>query len=517
MDMHTERVGPPEPTSKGVSETCPACGRGALSSKSFPGRSRPFWVCSAGCSDAKIRAALDAGQTQTPAGPEGAEGSISEYLAEGERALASERAEHEPFMPDTARGGPGWPRPLGKDAYHGLTGDLARLIDPHTEADPAAIIFQFLALFGNVIGRSVFWTAEATRHALNLFVILIGATAGGRKGTSFDNVRTRFESVDEGWATSRIKSGLVSGEGIVYHVRDPAENPRRRGKGEIALADQGVADKRLMVYEPEFASVLRTSGRDGNTLSPVMRAAWDGGRLETLAKNSPTIATGAHISVIGHITKDEYTRYLDRTELLNGFGNRFLNVCVGRSKLLPFGGNMASVDFSQINAGLKAAVDFARKGHEMRRDSAADGLWGEEYERLTAGRPGLFGAATARGAAQTMRVSTLYASLDCSPTIGERHLRAGLECWRHSEESARFIFGDTLGDPVADEILQALRRNPAGMTRTQINHLFARHRTAEQIGRALDLLLGRRMAFQKNVSTAGRPAETWFSTAGGAK
>ena len=76
-------------------------------------------------------------------------------------------------------------------------------------------------------------------------------------------------------------------------------------------------------FESEFASVLRVSGRDGNTLSPVMRNAWDSGNLRILTKNNPVQASEAHISIIGHITRDELLRYMDNTEAANGFANRF--------------------------------------------------------------------------------------------------------------------------------------------------------------------------------------------------
>jgi hypothetical protein len=36
---------------------------------------------------------------------------------------------------------------LGDDAYHGIAGELVRAIEPTTEADPAAILLQFLAAF----------------------------------------------------------------------------------------------------------------------------------------------------------------------------------------------------------------------------------------------------------------------------------------------------------------------------------------------------------------------------------
>jgi len=48
---------------------------------------------------------------------------------------------------------PGCPHPMGKDAMYGLLGDIVSTIDPHTEADPAAVASQTLAAFGNVVER----------------------------------------------------------------------------------------------------------------------------------------------------------------------------------------------------------------------------------------------------------------------------------------------------------------------------------------------------------------------------
>src|SRR5690606_37128729 len=106
------------------------------------------------------------------------------------------------------------------------------------------------------------------------------------------------------------------------------------------IVDPGVDDKRLLVLEEEFASTLRVMGRDGNSLSGVIRQAWDHGDLNTMTKNNPAKATGAHISIVGHTTQDELLRYLNDTEAANGFANRFMWVAVQRSKQLPDGGNL---------------------------------------------------------------------------------------------------------------------------------------------------------------------------------
>ena len=76
----------------------------------------------------------------------------------------------------------GWPNPLGPSAMQGLAGEFVDIVGPHSEADPAALLFQFLVGFGNVAGRGPHFVAEADHHGTNLFTILVGQTSKGRKG-----------------------------------------------------------------------------------------------------------------------------------------------------------------------------------------------------------------------------------------------------------------------------------------------------------------------------------------------
>src|SRR5262249_41542655 len=125
------------------------------------------------------------------------------------------------------------------------------------------------------------------------------------------------------WVDDRVKGGLSSGEGLINEVRDDRKEWNKRG-GREEVVDAGVKDKRLMVVEPEFASALAVAERHGNTLSALMRRAWDGDKLTTITKNTPLCATGAHVSTVGHITSDELRARITRTEVANGFANRFM-------------------------------------------------------------------------------------------------------------------------------------------------------------------------------------------------
>ena len=339
----------------------------------------------------------------------------------------------------------------------------------------------------------------------------MGESSKARKGMSWNYIQDLMVAVDEEWTTERVASGLSSGEGLIYHVRDRVERENKDGKREVV--DEGVRDKRLLAYEAELAGLLKVMSREGNNLSPVIRQAWDGGRLRTLTKNNPTKATDAHISMIGHITRTELLRYLTETEAGNGFANRFLWLLVKRSKLLPRGGEWFKVDKAPLVSRLLSALEFGTKPVEITMTESAWTDWEEVYGSLSEGKAGMFGAVTGRSEAQARRLAALYAVMDESDEIEPQHLEAALALWQYAEDSARYIFGDATGDPVADAILAALKTaGTDGMSRTDISHLFKRHMSAERIGQALAFLLKAGRAQRKqNKDTGGRPSEWWFS------
>jgi DNA-binding transcriptional ArsR family regulator len=160
---------------------------------------------------------------------------------------------------------------------------------------------------------------------------------------------------------------------------------------------------------------------------------------------------------------------------------------------------------------LSDAVKFARHVGEMKRAERARALWHDVYPGLSSDRFGLFGAVTGRAEAQTVRLACLYALLDQSAAVEVQHLRAALAVWGYCEASAKFIFGDALGDPTADQILQALRRSADGMPRTTISELFGRNKSGSEIGRALGVLLEHGLVRSAREETGGRPTEKWYA------
>lgn len=406
-----------------------------------------------------------------------------------------------------------YPAALDKAALHGLAGEIVRAIEPNSEADPIALLSSLLTGFGNIIGDGAYFMVGRERHGLKLFTALVGDTAKGRKGTSWSPIRSMLEAVDPGWTEGRELSGLSSGEGVIYHLRDPiykTEIDKKTGAVNEVLADAGESDKRLFVLEGELAQPLRLLRREGNILSPVLRNAWDSGDLRTLTKNNPLKASGAHLSIIGHITKQELVRCLTDVETGNGFANRFLWFCVKRSKVLPFGGDFAPDVFEPLEDRLREAVDFAKEAGEITWHEDTRDLWASVYPELSEGKPGLIGAITGRAEAQVTRLACLYALLDRSRKIEPEHLQAALAVWEYAEASVRYIFQGASLDPLANKILKALANRPDGMTRTEINNFLKGHCLTSQIQEALNELWSAGLIRVETVNTGGRPLERWF-------
>jgi len=364
---------------------------------------------------------------------------------------------------------------IQEGAFHGLAGEIVRAVSPLTEAHEMAILAQLFAGFGAIVGQDAWFQVGEGRHYLKTWPVLVGRTSKARKGTSRPIAERFLMKLDYGFVQDRIMSGLSSGEGLIYAVRD--EVTAENYKGEQKVVDPGAPDKRLLVIEEEFAAVLKVVKREGSTLSPTVRLAWDTDQLRILTKNSPNVSTGATIVIVGHITKDELLRHLDDTEVANGFANRFLWLCVDRTKLLPSPTRLPEDVADPLIERLVEAKNFARSAGLMTRSADAESLWIRLYRKLAAEESGfLVDAILARAEAQIMRLACLYALLDCSAAVEQDHLTAAWWFWQYAVDSVRYIFGDRLGDPLADKILEALRdKNGGYLDRTQIHEAIGRN------------------------------------------
>jgi hypothetical protein len=143
-------------------------------------------------------------------------------------------------------------------------------------------------------------------------------------------------------------------------------------------------------------------------------------------------------------------------------------------------------------------------------------IWTKVYPALSSEGDGLHGAVTARAEAQVIRLALVYCLLDGAREIDAPHLFAAIAVWTYCDTTAKHIFGASLGDRIADEVLRRLRQaGESGLTRTEIRDAFGRNQSSERIGAALDLLRQKGRAScgtTKAAGAVGRPTEVWRVT-----
>lgn len=360
------------------------------------------------------------------------------------------------------------PPKFDEAALYGPVGEIVRAILPHTESDAVAVYVQLLVGLGSLIGPSPYFIADGSQHRPNLFAVVCGRTAKARKGTSWQQARMVLEEVDEDWARRRVKSGTVSGEGITQ------------------VFEEG-GDRRLLLVEGEFAQVLQVLKREGNTVSVLLRQAWDGQRIAVLRRTDPIEVEGAHLSMIGHITVPELHRLLAQVDMSNGLANRCLWLHADRSKLLPEGGG--TPEYRSPLERIRTAVQSARVRNEVKRDRDATRLWANIYAELSEPPAGRLGDLLCRGEAQVMRLALLFALLDESKHIHCDHLNAALTLWQYIEACTKHIFADVCYSAKGQRLWNALQHRP--LTFTDIHTLFSRNLRSGELEQLLKELAPR--------------------------
>lgn len=358
------------------------------------------------------------------------------------------------------------------ELWQGIPGFLANATDPYTEGDRIGVVLSLLAYAGALIGPGPCVQIAEDRHRLIVWPLLIGPTAAGRKGTATDVARRLARAAFPAESTELEVTGLSSGEGLVARLSGDDEQR-----------------KRVLVYEPEFGTVMARARREGSSLSGILRTAWDRPDLSVLTK-VPLTATGTFVVVIGHVTSREFRSRLADSDLAGGTYNRFLPVVVQRSKSLPDGEGLPEQLVASLGQHLKHAVTAARGVGLVARGPAAQRAWRDSmYDEFVEPKGMLDTAAaefTARAAAYCLRIAALYAALDGLDKISVDHLDAAAALVRYSIQSANSVLGTTHRDPGVATIQAALdAAGRDGCTRTELHRLFAGHLSATRLGALL--------------------------------
>lgn len=435
---------------------------------------------------------------------------VQDHLLEQIAPLISTPIEHAVADP--------WPT-LSEEALHGLAGEVVRLYEPHTEAAPVALLVSLLSEVGVMLGRAPHLILDGGYHPLLFWPVLVGKSSKSRKGTSDKRIESFCQQADPEWTRGECRGTLSSGEGLAYAVRDPQfkeepirENGKATGRTQLVLSDGGIEDKRLLLVQAEFGVVLRVMERDGNSLSGVLRDAFDGKDLAPMTKGNRIRATAPHVGIVGHVTQNELLRNLTSTEACNGFGNRFVWIAVKKSAHeLPFSSSPHPAERDALSRRLRARIQTGRTMSQLTLSPDARPVWAALYHELSQERPGMAGDLLGRAEAQVMRLAALYAVLDGQAVIESVHLTAACALWSYAEASTRYIFGDNTGDPHADTILRAVHAH-GSLDDTSISALFSRNVSAARLAQAKALLARAGLAHPATEihEGGGRHKTVWY-------
>jgi hypothetical protein len=411
------------------------------------------------------------------------------------------------------------PRPDPACLY-GLVGDVAQAGSSNTEANPFAIAAAMLAYLGAAVGRGPFMPIGDDWNHARLFMVHVGRSSRGRKGTAkklIYRINNAVKALDEFLVPQVHRGGLSTREGLALMIHDGY----KEGKNEVPA----ITDKRLLVVESEFANILHQSKRDGNTLSAALRDAWDGTSIRPAVKTCRVWASDPHIGIIGDVTPSELRELMHARELTNGFANRFIFFWAEGDKVNPFPKpTHASVIEGFANriadvllfAGADRHVDSDTQRMEFSSEAASTyaKLYRGELRDRSAGEH--VTALLDRRAPVLMRLAMIFALTDKTLTIEVQHINAALAWVRYWSDSVKFIFQSALDevavaevDATAKELLRFLKLNSKA-SRTEIYKVcFQSHVSKDRIDRAIDELLTATppLIEVESVKGEGRPAK----------
>lgn len=382
----------------------------------------------------------------------------------------------------------GFPEPK-PGMFYGVLGEVVEAARPLTEADPVGILGCLLAEASALLGDGPTLTVSGMSSPTRLFVMLVGPTAKGRKGTAGDVARRIISASGVVRPDTLLQRGFASGEGVVEKLAE-------------------LDDRRVFFRQDEMAGLLVAMNRDGSTLSSVVRDLWDGVPLAHTTAAGHTQVDDAHVSILGHVTPDELALRMRPVDFANGLANRFLPLAVHRRQLLVWDGEREFEEyFAEPASRLGTALSEGMAQRRYRLSPAAFKRWTEIYKTAPKSQ-----MVAARREPQLLRLALIYAVLDGADKVDVCHLEAALSFWDYVVESLSWIFPAQAHEgwpPRAAEILRIVRgAGESGLSLEELGRRFSGHLGVGVRDTAVEFLAESGEVTRFKVQTPGRPKFT---------
>lgn len=393
------------------------------------------------------------------------------------------------MLPPAASGA--FPPEPGAAAFHGLLGECVMDVADDTDASLVGLLGSLLAFAGALI------PGQAYQHRMQTtspFVALVGESSTGRKGTAMwrahDAMCDALESV---YVNRVVLDGINSGEGLITTLAyKQATYPQEPTVG--------------LVFEEEYASLLASRSRDGSTLDPKMRAAWDGGPLSNRRSNdTKTVQPPYWLPALIAITPVELRQRIGADAMQSGSANRWLYLPVQRREVVALSSppRFAQEHREALQAARRASMDAVRPVTAVASDVAA--TLTEYQDHIARVSHGTSRDMTRRLPMIAFRVALIHAVSERARQVTGEHLERAMALTEYARAGVDWVFGGTVGNRDADLLLRSLRK-VGGLSQHAITQRIIRDPIRRQD--AMDELVRLGYAVVNTVhQTGGRPRE----------
>ena len=333
---------------------------------------------------------------------------------------------------------PAAPAPV---AFEGLLGECTFDLAGGTDASLVGLLGSLIAFCGAMVpGQAYFHRL----HTSSPYIALVGESSIGRKGTAMNRAQDAVADALAVVSVNRVVlDGLNSGEGLISTLQYRQSTfPQEPTVG--------------LVFEEEYASLLASRGREGSTLDPKMRAAFDGGPLSNRkAAGTQTVSPPYWLPALIGITPAELRVRLEAGAMQSGSANRWLYLPVVRRDLIP---TNEAPRFS--DAARDRLQDARRRAMTttptLTTDRAVVTALAEYSDYLPGVSVGPARDLTKRLAVIAFRIALIHALVEGAHLVAMVHLERALALTEYARSGIGWVFGQTIGNRDADLLYRHL-------------------------------------------------------------
>ncbi|MDE2020256.1 MAG: DUF3987 domain-containing protein [Patescibacteria group bacterium] len=303
-----------------------------------------------------------------------------------------------------------------EEAWYGLSETYRKIIGPRVESSDNFHLACFMTMVGAALGKSVYMNVSRVVYP-NLFTVIVGESAWGRKGVAMAPVFDLVPEINPGIIPF---SDLASGEGLIRAVSESLESAHEKSQASV------------LVTLDEYNMMLIKAKQKGNTLIPSIKKTFDtptvlevpSSMKKVKIKNPPTF------SMLAASEPDDLAD-MDPRDVKGGLGNRNIYVPGESKDPNPRSTQPDLHEWLPLIEPLSSVLRFygSKESTRLHWSPEAFPIW-EKFYRSTRSRGAddpLIRKLAARHCVYVPKFAMIYAALDCESThVAAKHINPAI-------------------------------------------------------------------------------------------